>query len=67
MDPRDLVGEEEEEMDVEEEAAVAVVEPREEGPGALEAVIAGVVEKVAVGAFTAAMQAEVKEMLVGLL
>ena len=66
MDPRDLVGEEEEEMDVEEEAAVAEVEPREEGPGALEAVIAGVV-KVAVGAFTAAMQAEVKEMLVGLL
>ena len=57
MDPRDLVGEEEEEMDVEEEAAVAEVEPREEGPGALEAVIAGVV-KVAVGAFTAAMQAE---------
>ena len=67
MDPRDLVGEEVEEMDVGEEVAVAVGEPREEGPGALEAVIAGVVEKVAVGVFTAAVQAEVKEMLVGLL
>ena len=67
MDPRDLVGEEVEEMDVGEEVAVAVGEPREEGPGALEAVIAGVVEKVAVGVFTAAVQAEVKEMLGGLL
>jgi len=67
MDPRDLVGEEVEEMDVGEEVAIAVGEPREGGPGALEAVIAGVVEKVAVGVFTAAVQAEVKEMLVGLL
>ena len=59
MDPRDLVGEFEE-MDVEEEVA----EPREEGPGAVEAMVAGVFEKVAVGVFTAAVQAEVRQLMV---
>ena len=49
-------------MDVEEEVAVAVVEP--EGPGAVEAMVAGVFEKVAVGVFTAAVQAEVKQLMV---
>ena len=57
MDPRDLVGEGEEEM------AVAVVEPREE-PGAVEALVAGVFEKVAVGVFMATVQAEVKQLMV---
>ena len=61
MDPIDLA-EEVEEMDVEEEVAVAVVEP--EGPGAVEAMVAGVFEKVAVGVFTAAVQAEVKQLMV---
>ena len=44
MNPRDLDGEEEEE---EEAAAGAVVEP--EGTGAVEAMVAGVFEKVGVG------------------
>ena len=63
MDPSDLVGEGEEEMDMEGEVAVAVVEPREE-PGAVETLVAGVFEKVAVGVFTAAVQAEVKQLMV---
>ena len=65
MDPRDLV-EEVEEMDVEEEVAVAVVEPRlePEGPGAVEAMV---FEKVAVGVFTVAVQAEVRQWMVSFL
>ena len=74
MDPRDLVGEFEE-MDVEEEVAepreegpgaveAMVAEPRDEGPGAVEAMVAGVFEKVAVGVFTAAVQAEVRQLMV---
>ena len=65
MDPRDLA-EEVEEMDVEEDVAVAVVEPmlEPEGPGAVEAMVAGVFEKVAVGVFTAAVQAEVRQWMV---
>ena len=59
MDPRDLAGEVEE-MDVEEEVA----EPREEGPGVVEAMVAGVFEKVAVGVFTATVQAEVRQLMV---
>ena len=65
MDQSDLI-EEVEEMDVEEDVAVAVVEPmlEPEGPGAVEAMVAGVFEKVAVGVFTAAVQAEVKQLMV---
>jgi len=63
MDPSDLVGEEGAElMDVEEqevETAVAVV-----APGALETLVAGVFEKVAVGVLTSVVQSEVKELMV---
>ena len=68
MDPSDLIGEEgAEEMDIE-ETAVAVPVPAvgsEVGrPRALENLVAGVFEKVAVGVVTAAVQSEVKEWLV---
>ena len=49
---------------MEEEGAVAVVEPREEGPGAVETLVAGVFEKVAVGVFTAA---EVRQWMVSVI
>ena len=72
MDPSDLVGEEGAEMmDVEEqeaETAVAVVAPAV-GPelvesGALETLVVGVFEKVAVGVLTSVVQSEVKELMV---
>ena len=63
MDPEDLVGEEGgEEMEVAEQEGVVAMP--EAGPGALETLIAGVFEKVAVGVFTSVVQAEVKEVLV---
>ena len=65
MDPRDLVGEEVGEMDVEDEVAVAVVEPEE--PGAVDTLVAGVFEKVAVGVFTATIQAKVKQWIVSVI
>ena len=72
MDPSDLVGEEgAEEMDVEEtvtETAVAVPEPavgsEVAGLGALETLVAGIFERVAVGVLTSVVQAEVKEVMV---
>ena len=74
MDPSDLVGEEgAEEMDVEEtgvatvvETAVAVPEAGVElaEPGALETLVGGIFERVAVGVLTSVVQAEVKEIMV---
>ena len=67
MDPSDLVGEEgAEEMDVEEtvtETAVAVPEAGAE-LGALETLVGGIFERVAVGVLTSVVQAEVKELMV---
>ena len=71
MDPSDLVGEEgAEEMETAEqeeetvtETAVAVPEAGAE-PGALETLVAGIFERVAVGVLTSVVQAEVKELMV---
>ena len=52
-------------MDVEDEVAVAMVEPEE--PGAVVTLVAGVFEKVVVGVFTAAVQAEVKQWMVSVI
>ena len=71
MDPSDLVGEEgAEEMETAEqeeetvtETAVAVPEAGAE-PGALETLVAGIFERVAVGVLTSVVQTEVKELMV---
>ena len=71
MDPSDLVGEEgAEEMETAEqeeetvaETAVAVPEAGAE-LGALETLVGGIFERVAVGVLTSVVQAEVKEVMV---
>ena len=70
MDPSDLVGEEgAEEMDVEETGVATAVAAPEAGvelaePGALETLVWGIFERVAVGVLTSVVQAEVKEIMV---